>query len=294
MKRFELFEPTSLEEAATLLSQGKDKFLILAGGTDLLVQMKAGEATPEGLVSLRCVPALSYIRSNGDFVEFGPMTSHRIVEKSSLVRQMFPALAEAEDALGSVQIRNIATIGGNICNGAPSADTVPPLLAHDGILVIFGPKGERMHPLIDFFDGPGKMKLATGEILKEIVLPAPPGRTSSTYIKLTRRSSMELPLIGVAARLSFDREGKILEGRIALACAGSTCFRAKAGEALLPGGVIEESFLKKVGTAVLKESSPRDSFRCPVEYRREMIPVLVARALRQCYERCLKEGGRLR
>ena len=292
MKRFELFEPTSLEEATTLLSRGGEKYRILAGGTDLLVQMKEGEVAPEALVGLRCIPGLSHVHREGNFVKIGAMTSHRVVERSSLVRSNFPALAEAEDALGSVQIRNVATLGGNVCNGVPSADTVPPLLVHDAVLLIVGPEGERMLPLSGFFDGPGKTKLATGEILKEIVLPVPPGRTSSTYIKLARRSSMELPLIGVAARISFDPKGVILEGRIALACAGPACFRARACEALLPGGVIGDELLKAVGIAVLKESAPRDSFRCSAEYRREMIPVLVARALRQCYERCFKEEGR--
>jgi len=293
MKKFELFEPTSLEEAAGLLARWDGKCMILAGGTDLLVQLKRREITPEILVALRCIPDLSYIRKEDDSLKLGAFTSHRVIEKSPLVRSFFLALADAVDHFGSIQLRNIATIGGNICNAAPSADTIPPLLVHDAKLKIYGLKEERILLLEDFFAGPGKTKLRTGEILAEIILPIPSLQTSSVYIKLTRRSCMELPLLGVAARVSFDPQGTILEGRIALSCAGPTCFRAKAAEALLPGKTIEEQFLKEIGMEALAESRPRDSFRCSAQYRREMIPILVARAVRQCYERSRQEGGRL-
>jgi CO/xanthine dehydrogenase FAD-binding subunit len=292
MKKFDFFEPTSLKEATELLTRWGEKSKILAGGTDLLVEMKEGEVAPEALIALRMIPGLSYIRREDDSVKVGAFTSHRALEKSSEVRSLFPALADAVDTLGSIQVRNIATVGGNICNGAPSADTVPPLLVHDARLTVYGPKGERVLPLNGFFEGPWKTKLGTTEILKEIIVPLPTAITSSVYIKLTRRSCMELPLIGVASRVTFDPEGKVLEGRIALACAGPMCFRATAAEALFPGRKIEERFLKDLGEAVLGESRPRDSFRCSAQYRREMIPVLVARSVRQCYERSFKEGRR--
>ncbi len=292
MKKFEFFEPTSLKEATELLARWGEKSKILAGGTDLLIEMKRGDVAPEALVALRLIPGLSYIRRENNFVKVGALTSHRALEKSSEVRSLFPALADAVDNLGSIQVRNIATVGGNICNGAPSADTVPPLLVHDAKLTVCGPEGERELPLAGFFEAPGKTRLGKAQVLKEIMLPVSTGITSSVYIKLTRRSCMDLPLIGVASRVSFDPGGKILEGRVALACAGPTCFRATAAEVLFPGSKIGEKFLKDLGEAVLAESKPRDSFRCSAQYRREMIPVLVARSVRQCYERSFKEKRR--
>jgi carbon-monoxide dehydrogenase medium subunit len=291
MKRFELFEPTSLKEALDLLADWDGKAVILAGGTDLLVQWKEGKVAPGAIIALRRIPDLSYIRTEDNLLKIGAFTSHRMIEKSPVARSYFQALTDAVDNLGSIQIRNIATIGGNICSAAPSADTVPPLLVHGATLKIQGPKGVRILPLNDFFVGPRKTRLEASEILTEIMLPIPPWHSSSAYLKLTRRSSMELPLLGVASYVSFDEMETILEGRIALACAGPTCFTAKGAEELFPRKRIEEKFLNELGMAVLGEAKPRESFRCSAQYRREMIPVLVARTIRLCHERSFKNGG---
>ena len=293
MKRFELCEPTSLKEAVELLAHWNGKALILAGGTDLLVGLKEGKVAPAAIISLRRIPNLSYIRMEGDFVTIGAFTSHRMIEKSHIVRSHFPALSDAVDNLGSIQIRNIATIGGNICSAAPSADTVPPLLVNRATLKIQGPRGEKTLPLNDFFVGPRKTKLEASEILTEIKVPVPPGHSSSSYLKLTRRSGMELPLLGVASCICFDEMRTILRGKIALACAGPICFVANGAEILFPGKKIEKKFLNELGMAVLKESKPRESIRCSAQYRREMIPVVVARAVRLCLKRSFKKEGDL-
>ncbi|MBI5447077.1 MAG: xanthine dehydrogenase family protein subunit M [Deltaproteobacteria bacterium] len=290
MNDFELFEPASVEEAVGLLAGRRGSF-VLAGGTDLLVRMKRGELAPENLISLRLVPNLSSIREEGGFLRLGACVTHRAIERSPRVRALFPALADAEESLGSIQVRNLGTIGGNLCNAAPSADTVPPLVAHEAGLRLFGPEGERRVPLEAFFAGPCGTTLKPGELLTEIELPVPPPRTSSAYLKLTRRSCMELPLLGAAVRLSLDPDGTILDGKIALSCAGPVCLRAKKAEALFPGARVEDDFLEALGRAALEEASPRESFRCSAEYRREMIPVLVGRAVRRCRERILQTGG---
>jgi carbon-monoxide dehydrogenase medium subunit len=162
MKKFELFEPSALEEAVELLT-GRRGSLVLAGGTDLLVQMKREEIFPENLVSLRQIPNLSSIRKERQFVRLGAFVTHRAIEHSSSVRSTFPALADAEGNFGSIQIRNVATIGGNICNAAPSSDTVPPLMVYDAELRTYGPEGERRLPLESFFSGPGATRLNAGE-----------------------------------------------------------------------------------------------------------------------------------
>ena len=130
MKRFELFEPVSLEEATRLLIQRGEKGSILAGGTDLLLRLKKGEIELDFLVSLRRIARLSFIQKEDGFLKLGAFTTHRTIEKSPIIKAFFPALSDAVGNLGSIQIRNIATIGGNICNAAPSADTVPPLMVH--------------------------------------------------------------------------------------------------------------------------------------------------------------------
>ncbi len=209
-----------------------------------------------------------------------------------MVRGSFPALGDAADRIGSIQVRNLATIGGSVCKAEPLSDMVPSLLIHDARLSIHGPEGRRELPLDDFFDGPGKTRLKVGEILTGMALPFPSEPTGSVYAKLIRRSSMEFPLLGVAARVSFDPSGTARDGRIALASPGLRCFRAKTAEALLPGERINEDLLQQIGMAALRQSKPRDTLRCSAQYQKEMIPILVARAVRQCYDRAFPEEGK--
>jgi aerobic carbon-monoxide dehydrogenase medium subunit len=288
MRKFDVFEPESLEEASTLAMKWAEKGVIHAGGTDVIVAIKNGKLTPGALISLRRIPGLSYIRKDENVVKVGACTTIRTLEKSYLIRERFPALAEAVDSFASVQIRNIATIGGNICNGMPSADTLPPLLVYDALLGIYGPTGHRTTAICDFLTGPGKTTLAAGEILEEIVIALPEKGTESAYSKLTRRSSMELSLIAAATRIKFDHEGTISHGSIALSCAGPVCFRARNAEILLSGKRIDDTLAREVGEAALLESNPRGSNRCTREYREKMIPVLIAANLRRCHEQCEK------
>jgi carbon-monoxide dehydrogenase medium subunit len=289
MRRFELLEPASFQDATRILAQEREKCLIIAGGTDLLLRLKKREISPDILVSLRKVPGISFFGEEDHSLKLGAFTTHRAIEKSQRIKTAFPALSDAVGNLGSIQIRNVATVGGNICNAAPSADTVPPLMVHDAKLKILGAGGEKELPLADFIKGPGKTELKKGEFLTEIIIPEPPPLTSSAYIKLTRRSSMELPLLGVAAQLTFSPERKILNGRIAISCAGPFCFRPRAAEALLSGREIDVTLLEEIGAEALKESKPRDSFRCSAKYREAMIPILVARSITRSYERCFRK-----
>lgn len=286
MKRFTYHEPGSIGEAIELLDSYGTKASIIAGGTDLVVEMKQGKREPEHVISLRGVPGLDEIKNTGGELRIGAMVTHRAIERSNLVRERYSLLSDAVDNLGSVQVRNVATVGGNICNAAPSADTAGPLLALDAALLIEGPCGERSVPLKDFFHGPGKSALAGNEILKEIVIPELPPEACSRYIKHTRRKAMDLPLLGLAVVLVPGTGGSVCkEARIALTLAAPTPIRAVETEEYVAGKPLGPELWEEAGKRALNESSPRTSFRTTADYRSRMIRVLLQRAADEALQR---------
>jgi len=312
MKKFDYFKPKTLEEALTLLNQYGDKAKLIAGGTDVIVMIKQKKMAPEVLISLREIPGLDRMEYNG-FLKIGPMVTHRAIEKSETIRKHFSALSDAVDVLGSVQIRNVGTIGGNICTAAPSADTASPLLALGAQVRLKSLKGERTLPLEQFFTGPGETVLEKGEILTEIFIPKPLPHTSSAYWKHQRRQALDLPILGVAVLLSLDRSTVTcsdllctaspistilhsLEGdevvckevRIALSVAAPTPMRATKAENLLRGKRMSDELLEEVAETAAKEAQPRDTIRGEAWYRRDMIRVLVRRMVMRGIERVLR------
>lgn len=285
LRKFKYFEPSTLPEALALLAQYKEEAKILAGGTDLLVQMKQREISPKTLICLKSISELSGIELNGE-LRIGSMTTHRQIEKSSVIRDSFSLLADAVDSLGSVQIRNVATIGGNICNAAPSADTAPPLLALGAKAQIVGLDGERIIPLEEFFLGASQTVIKPNEILTRFLIAQLPPNSGSAYIKHTRRGAMDLPLLGVAVVVTLDAQGKaIKECRIALGVAAPTPIRASGAEEFLQGRPFRVDILRKAGEIASFEARPRTSMRTTAEYRREMIKVLIPRAASIAAER---------
>jgi carbon-monoxide dehydrogenase medium subunit len=258
---FDYHRVQSLSEAVQLLATYKGEAKILAGGTDLLLQMVQGNIwgrpCPKHLVSLRDITALTYIR-----------------------------LQDATCQVGSVQIRNVATIAGNISNAAPSADTAAPLLALGAFVKVIGPQGDRIISLSDFFRGPGQTVLEPDEVLKEICIPERPALAGSTYIKLARRKAMELALLGVATYVCLEPDkSHVKDVKIGLNTAAPTPIRAYRAEAVLKGAQLSEEVIQEVATLAANEASPRTSFRSTSGYRREMIRVFVLRSLRKTFER---------
>lgn len=312
MKKFDYLRPKSLEEVLSLLNQYGDRAKIIAGGTDVIVMIKQKKIAPEVLISLQEIPELRQIHFN-DVLKLGPMVTHRMIEKSDFVRKQFSALSDAVNVLGSIQIRNVATIGGNICTAAPSADTVPPLLVLGAQVQLKSLKGERELPLDHFFKGPGETVIEKGEILKGIFIPPLPPHTGSAYWKHQRRQALDLPILGVAVLLSLDRStvtcsdlictsspiSTVLhalereelickEVRIALGVAAPTPMRAIQAEGLLRGKKLSDELLWEVAEMAAKEAQPRDTIRGEAWYRREMIRVFVKRMAMKCIERILK------
>jgi len=285
VRSYEYLKPTSLKEALELLGRYGEKAKLVAGGTDLMVQWKKKIISPEYVISLRNVPELSFVTYESD-LKIGSATTHRTLELSPIIREHFPILLDAVSNLGSVQVRNSATIGGNICNAAPSADTAPPLLALDAVAHIAGPQGERTMPIAEFFKGPSRTALASGEIVTHFSIPRPSPNTGMAYWKHTRRKAMDLPILGVAVLLSFGQDGKTCaKARISLGVAAPTPMRARKAEAYLEGKEVDRGALDESGKIAAGEASPRTTIRGSQWYREEMIRVLVRRTGLMCIER---------
>ena len=284
MKRpepLEIFQPTSLKEASTLVKEKGPGGRFLAGGTDLVIAVKEKGLKPKYVVDLKRIPALTGIREDRDgAVTIGALTTMREVETSPVVLKKYPFLARSAAEVGSVQIRNRATIGGNMANATPSADIAPALLALEAEARIAGLDGERTIPLEQLFRGPGQTVLAPEEILTAIVIPPVSAALRGDYIKFSPREMMDLAYIGVAVALVLNgSDKKCQKARIALGAVSPTPMRARGAEALLENQTITEELAEKAGAAAAAESKPISDVRSSVDYRREMVRVNTKRAL---------------
>ncbi|MYF99751.1 xanthine dehydrogenase family protein subunit M [Candidatus Poribacteria bacterium] len=281
MKSFEFFEPTTLAEASNLFAQ--EHAQLLAGGTDLVIGMKAYTETPESVISLEKIPGLSGITTNDDnSITIGAMTKVRDVELSNDIQQYHTALAEGASEIGSIQIRNLATIGGNIAHASPAADTVAGLLVADAQVDIASADGERSVPINELFTGPGQTVLKSGEIITQFRLPNP--ASGSHYIKHKIREVMDLAFIGVASAVNVQN-GVIEDARIGLAAVAPTPIRATEAENLLKGKTPTPELLQQAGEAAAAATSPISDLRCSAEHRKEMVDVLTRRTLQIALDR---------
>ncbi|MGK9283575.1 FAD binding domain-containing protein [Sinorhizobium meliloti] len=279
MKPFEYYEPASLAEASDLLRRlGKDASII-AGGTDLLVEMK------EELRSVLHVVNIKKIQNLRDFtydpaagLRFGALVTVREIETSPHVIGNYPNLAKAVSLLGSVQVRNRATVVGNICRASPSADTIPPLIADGASLSVYNGGTERTVLLEDFFTGPGRTVLSPGDIVTGISLAAPRPTSGRAYIKHGRRKAMELATVGVAVSIEHAA-GHCSDIRIALGAVAPTVIRARRTEDLLRGRTIDAALLAEAVESAMQEATPIGNVRASAAYRRDMVGVLTRRAI---------------
>jgi carbon-monoxide dehydrogenase medium subunit len=280
MKRFEYFEPRTLAEASALLARYGGRAQPLAGGTDLLVELREQLRRADCVVNIKKISgigALSFDPQAG--LRIGALVTARALEVSAVIREKYPSLLQAVRELGSIQVRNRATIVGNVCRASPSADTLPPLIADGAMVSIHGGKGRRSCLLEDFFTGPGKTVLEPDELMTEIVVPAPAPRSGKIYIKHGRRKAMELATVGVAVTLTQDSDVRIVLGAVA-----PTPIRAKQAEALLRGRKIDAGLIERAAQAAVEECRPISNVRASAAYRREMVRVLTRRALIQAMD----------
>jgi CO/xanthine dehydrogenase FAD-binding subunit len=268
MKRFEYLAPQSLAEALEMLYD-RPEAIPLAGGTDLLVQVKEGSRRLETLLSLKRVPELRQYVHNGALTLGSTVTVGRVA--------------------ADPQIHNMATIGGNLCHAAPSADTAPPLLVLGAQAVVAGAGGERTIPLEEFFEGPGRIALQAGELLKAITVPQPAERSGSFYLRHTPRARMDLAVVGVAAAVTVEANGAIVDARLALGAVAPVPLRARQAEALLAGQILTDELCREVGATAAREAEPIYDQRASAEYRRHLVDVLTRRVLRSALARARGE-----
>jgi len=288
MRPFTYLTPKTLDEAISLYESHGEQAKYVSGGTDVLVKIKEGKLTPNYIISLKHIIAQDrpFLNHETGELYIGAFCTHRSIEQSPLVQQHYPILHDAVKNIGSVQIRNVATIGGNLVNAVPSADGAIPLIALGGRANIYGTKGQRSVELRRFFLGPGQCDLEGGEILTEIVIPPLAAHSGGAYIKHGRREAMELPMLGVGVLLTFEEDmTTCAKARICLGVAAPTPFRALEAEKHLRGKIINEESLAEAGRIAGQESRVRDSIRGVAWYRREMVGVLVKRMGLKALER---------
>ncbi len=284
MRPFDLLQPRTTAEAIALLARHGARGSLLAGGTDLLVEIKEGVRAPDVVIDAKHLPGMSELRiSPGDGLRFGALVTARSLETSPAVREHYRGLWQAVRELGSIQIRNRATVAGNVCRASPSADTLPPLIADGAVVTILGAGGERQVALEDFFTGVGKTVLAGDEIVTGFSVPAPLPGTGKCYIKHGRRKAMELATVGVAVTLTLS--GGVLSSiRIALGAVAPTPIRATKAEAILTGKAPDAALIAQCGAAAAAQSSPISNIRGSADYRRRMVEELTQRAITSALE----------
>jgi CO/xanthine dehydrogenase FAD-binding subunit len=284
VKEFEYLVPTSMQQALEWLNTHRGRARVLAGGTDLYLRLRKGVFLPDYVIDLKRVPSLDAITPNrGGGVQIGPTTLQDDVARSSLIQQLYPALAEAASWVGSVQTRNRATVVGNLCNASPAADTAPALLSYGAQVKIASAQGERTIPLEEFFVGPGKTALQDNELMAEIILPAPQPHSGAAFFRRTR-TAMDIAVVCGAAMLQLSN-GTCQNARIALGAVGPIPLRATRAEAALRGQTLTEQVVEDASRIASEEARPIDDVRSTAEYRREMVRVLTGRSLRQALER---------
>ena len=278
------FAPETIEEACSLLSEHKDNARVIAGGTDLLLKMRQRDLLPEYIVNIKNIPELNYITHDKEKgLSIGALATFHSIEASPLIREKFGILAQSAKQMGTMQIRNQATIGGNVCNAASSADLIPALMVLGARVNILSAGDVRTVPIEEFFIGPGQTVLKPHEIAVGFRVPNPLPRSGGVYIKHTIRKALDLAIIGVAVLVALDGD-VFSEVKIALGTVAPTPIRARGAEDILKGQIIDEKLIEKAAQTASDESSPRDSMRSSAEYRRKMLKVLVGRAVGQAIE----------
>ena len=282
---FGYHEPTSIAEAVALGARFGEDGRFLAGGTDLIIQIRRGRVAPRHVLSLHRLTGLDRIEVDGA-VRLGALVTHRSIERCPHFQNGLRALVEGAQVIGGHQIRNVATVGGNIVNASPAADVVPVLLALDARVTCCGPDGERTLRLDDFLTGPGQTARRPGELVTSIRFDRLPPRSATAFLKAGRRKAMEISVVCVAVRLTLDAaHERCQEVRIGLGAVAPTTIRAHAAERVLEGQVLTGNVVRRAGHLAAGECLPIGDVRASARYRRLLVETLVERALTRCLER---------
>ena len=288
---FDYHEPATIADAVALAARFGEESRFLAGGTDLMVQIQSGRLHPHHVVSLHRVSGLAGLAANGE-IRLGALVTHRTIERTAAFAGPLGALIEGAEVIGGHQVRNVATVGGNVMNASPAADLVPVLLVLDGVAHLVGPAGERTIPLDRFLAGRGRTERAPGELLTAVTMPALPARSATAFIKAGRRKAMEISVVCVAARLTLDAgRGRCVEARIALGAVAPRTVRARGAERALEGQPLTPEVIRRAGELALADCDPISDVRASARFRRHLVGTLVTRALERCVARVEADGS---
>lgn len=276
--------PDTVEQAVALLA-GNPGSMPLAGGTDLIVQMRSGRTAPSVIVDLKRIAGIGAVRREGGGFVIGAATPCTALKNNADLVAAWPGVVEAANLIGSVQVRNRATMAGNLCNASPAADSVPALIAAGATCLVAGPSGQREIAVEDLPAGPGRTNLAPGEFVVEIRLPAQPAGSSDSYLRSIPRTEMDIAVVGAAASLTIDASGTCTAARIAIGAVAPTALLVKDAGAALVGTKFEDAALDAVAKAVSAACNPIDDKRGTVAYRTTVAGVLAKRVVAIARER---------
>jgi CO/xanthine dehydrogenase FAD-binding subunit len=285
LPKFDYFAPRTLEEALSLLAEQGEDARVLSGGTDLMVKMNHGLLKPTAVIAIQGIEGLDEIRFDTDKgLTIGATARLADVALHQEILAHYPALVHAVLAMANVEVRNMGTVAGNLCNAAPSADTAPPLIAMGAEVTLAGPEGERRIPLDRFFLGPGLTAMERGEIMTAITVPVPPQRSGASYKRLSGRCGVDIAAAGVAVMAVFDGEA-CTDARIVLGAVAPVPMRAERTEALMQGKEWTAELIEKGGEEAAKEAKPISDVRASAEWRERIVVVLTRRALEEARDR---------
>ena len=276
---FDYLAPTTIDEAVAALVKGGKDARIMAGGTDLMVKIRHRVLYPKQIISLKRIDGLDGITfDEKSGLTIGATALLADVASNPIIREHYPTVAAAAESTANVQVRNMGTVVGNLCNASPSADNAPTLIALGTTVNIAGPSGTRSMPLDEFFRGPGMTALEEGEIVTAIVVPTPPKGTGTAYISVSQRGQLDCSAIGLGARVTVDGD-RCTEARIVVGACAPVPMRAKAAEKMLVGQELTDDLIRQAAAKTSEETSPIDDVRASAAYRLKVTTVIAIRAL---------------
>jgi carbon-monoxide dehydrogenase medium subunit len=276
--------PTSVADALRLI-QSDPGARVLAGGTDLLVQFRAGVRQPSAFIDIKRIPEVVGITVDSAGLRLGAATAAAVICEDADVRRLWPGLIDAVHLIGSTQIQGRGTVGGNLCNGSPAADSTCALIVNQARCLIAGPRGERRVAVEQFCTGPGRTVLEPGEFLVALQLPRPAARTADAYLRLIPRTEMDIAAAGAAASLTLDAAGTCTAARVAIGAVAPTALLVPAAAQALIGSPVDDAAVLRAAEAASAAADPIDDKRGTAAYRRTVVGVLTKRAIRIALER---------
>tara|TARA_E500000331_G_scaffold345145_1_gene382287 strand:- start:833 stop:1699 length:867 start_codon:yes stop_codon:yes gene_type:complete len=280
--------PESIHAAISLLVNAEGDARVLAGGTDVLVQLREEMIEPNHLIDIKNIAETRNISICAKEVRVGAAVTGAELGEHPKVKALWPGVVEAVGLIGSHQIQSRATMGGNLCNASPAADSVPALIAADGKVVIAGPNGERKISIEDFLIAPGKTALAIGEFVVALALPIPPTRTADAYLRFIPRTEMDIAVVSAGSAITLDEDGKCTHARLAVGAVAPTARLVKSASGILVDGLLDDDRLEQLAQATSAVCEPIDDKRGTVAFRTQVAGVLACRAVKLAWQRAME------